>query len=104
MMRRLIRDFYYRSCEVKRAVVLWEGVREHEIEHVLHYEETADMVINSYLPYEPCVLKDFAEKLVVGLDDKPMSKVAKDTVCKMKEFMSISKSMVPDGSILKEFI
>ena len=104
-IRRLIRDYHFRDSSVENTFYLWKGVRMGEDRYLFPYSDRADIRIDSIHPYELCVFKDIAIKLLdhIGSDSiyYPTALELKD---KLRQFESLSESDVPQNSLLKEFI
>lgn len=104
-IRRLIRDYHFRSSEVDYTFYLWNGVRMGEDRYLFPFSGRADMKIDSIHPYEPCLFKKEAIKLLdlVGEDS-----VYYSTVVLLKEklglFPEAEKELIPADSLLREFI
>ena len=105
LIRRLIRDYHFRNSSVDYTFYLWKGVRMGEDRYLFPYSDRADIRINSIHPYEVCVFKDIAIKLLdhIGSDSiyYPMASQLKN---KLSEFVSLGECDVPEDSLLKEFI
>ena len=104
-IRRLIRDYHFRNSSVENTFYLWKGVRMGEDRYLFPYSERADIKIDSIHPYEVCIFKDIAVKLLdhIGSDSiyYPSAKELKD---KLSQFISLGEDCVPCNSLLKEFI
>lgn len=104
-IRRLIRDYHFRDSQVENTYYLWKGVRMGEDRYLFPYSGRADVRIDSVHPYEVCVFKDIAIKLLdhVGKDSiyYPSACELKD---KLSQFASLTEGDVPASSLLKEFI
>ena len=104
-IRRMIRDYHFRNSSVEHTFYLWKGVRMGEDRYLFPFSERADRKIDSIHPYEVCIFKDIAIKLLdhIGSDSiyYPTALELKD---KLRQFESLSESDVPQNSLLKEFI
>lgn len=104
-IRRLIRDYHFRNSSIDYTFYLWKGVRMGEDRYLFPYSDRADIKIDSIHPYEPCIFKDIAIKLLdhIGSDSiyYPSACQLKD---KLSQFISLGESDVPENSLLKEFI
>ncbi len=104
-IRRVIRDYHFRDSSVEHTFYLWKGVRMGEDRYLFPYSKRADIRIDSIHPYEVCIFKDIAIKLLdhIGTDSiyYPSAKELKD---KLTQFVSLSEADVPEISLLKEFI
>lgn len=104
-IRRLIRDYHFRNSSVDYTFYLWKGVRMGEDRYLFPFSDRADVKIDSIHPYEVCIFKDIAIKL---LDHIGSDSIYYPTACRLKDklshFVSLKESDVPEGSLLKEFI
>jgi len=105
MMRRMIRDHNFRGNPVEKTFNLWPSVRAGEDKWIFPFQPLADREYNSALGYEISVLKPLAEPLIRSLPDHhPGDKKARELLEFLDCFESIGKSLVPEDSILQEFI
>ncbi len=105
LMRRLVRDKLFRGYAASSTLACWPSVRRGESRNIFPFQESADEIFNTALPYEMAVLKIFAERflLEVSQEDPNYSEVHR-----MMKFLSllvgIFPNRVPQNSILREFI
>lgn len=105
MIRRMVRDARTRGTSAKRTIAMWPSVRRGEDENIFPYQGDADVVFNSALIYELCVLKQYAEPLLFGINpEEPEYLEAKRLLKFLNYFQGIDSNMVPNNSILREFI
>lgn len=64
MLRRLVRDFKFRSYSAQETIKIWPKVRASEDVNIFPYIESADVFFNSNCIYELAVLKKYAEPLL----------------------------------------
>lgn len=105
LLRRMIRDNQYRGTNAERTMELWPSVRRGEEKNIFPYQEEADVMFNSALIYELAVLKQYAEPLLFKVD--PKSKYyseAKRLFKFLDYFLGVSSEVVPQNSIIREFI
>lgn len=104
-IRRMIRDEKFRNADVEYTMMLWKGVLLGEDRYIFPYKDLADIKINSFHAYEPCVFQKNAVKL---LDRVGSSSVYFDEAQKIVGALSLFKSIpapsVPKNSLLREFI
>ncbi len=104
-IRRLIRDYHFRDSSVEYTYYLWKGVRMGEDRYLFPHSHRADVRIDSIHPYEVCIFKDIAEKL---LDHVGEDSIYYPSACELKNklsgFVSLTEGDVPANSLLKEFI
>jgi len=105
MLRRVVRDSWSRGFSAQRTISLWESVRRGEREYIFPYQENANAIFNSALIYELAALKPFAEPLLrqipFGTDEY---REAKRLLTFLNWFLPIEADLIPDNSILREFI
>jgi len=105
LIRRLTRDSLSRSTNVEETLDMWQSVRRGEEKYIFPFQEEADIIFNSNLVYELGVLKSYATKELIKV--KVGSKYyadAKRLLQLLNCFLDIDSRLVPDDSILKEFI
>lgn len=104
-VRRLIRDYRHRGSEPEYTFYLWKGVRMGEDRYLFPFSDRADMKIDSIHPYELCVFKKEAVKLLDQIDVKSVYyKEAEQLKRKLSLFDTLSKEVIPSTSLLTEFI
>lgn len=106
MIRRMVRDFRYRGKSAEATIDEWPKVRKGEDKNIFPYNGTADVLFNSALSYELGILKKYAEPLLQDIGpDKPQYSEAQ-RLLQMLQFVKSydDDSVVPNNSILKEFI
>ena len=105
LIRRIVRDFQFRGQTAERTIDMWPSVRHGESKYIFPFQEKADAFFNSALVYEMCVLKQFAEPLLFGIDRySPASPEAHRLVKFLDGFLGVTSEIVPPNSILREFI
>lgn len=105
LIRRIVRDKLYRGTGAADTIMGWPSVRTGESKYIFPFQEDADLVFNSALPYEHAVLKPYAERF---LAEVPREHSAFMEVMRLYRFFSvfipILAAEVPHTSILREFI
>lgn len=105
LLRRMVRDYQFRNADPCETLSMWASVRRGEFSWIYATQENADYVYNSFLQYELSVIKKYAVPL--------LSKIAKDSVYfpdaerllrMLKYFTDIEDSVVPNNSLIREFI
>jgi uridine kinase len=105
MIRRIVRDANSRGFSAQRTIQMWESVRRGERTHIFPYQENANVLFNSALVYELSALKPYAEPLLRQIShgtDEYLE--AKRLLSFLEWFMPVKPELVPDNSILREFI
>lgn len=104
-IRRLVRDSLSREEGGEGTLAMWASVRRGEEKHIFPYQEEADALFNSNLVYELGVLKSYALRELIKIKpSSPYYEEAKRIMRFLYCFVDIKPDLVPDDSILKEFI
>lgn len=105
IIRRIVRDNQFRGCSAINTINRWPSVRRGEEKNIFPYQENADIMFNSSLVYELCLLKTYAEPLLMqlGPENERYSEV-KRLIEFLSYFLPIDGKEVPNNSIVKEFI
>jgi uridine kinase len=105
LLRRIVRDAAYRGYSAQETIKVWEQVRRGEWRNIFPFQENADAVFNSALVYELAVLKPFVEPLLRQVEPGTMEYVeVKRLLAFLDWFLSCGLDLIPDNSILREFI
>jgi uridine kinase len=105
LLRRIVRDAAYRGYSAQQTIKVWEKVRRGEWRNIFPFQENADAVFNSALVYELAVLKPFVEPLLRQVEPGTMEYVeVKRLLAFLDWFLACGPDLIPDNSILREFI
>lgn len=105
LIRRIVRDARDRGYTASETIQRWESVRRGEKRNIFPYQENADVMFNSALVYELSALKPLAEPLLRQvLFGTPEYVEAKRLLAFLDWFLPVKSDMIPDNSILREFI
>jgi uridine kinase len=105
LLRRLVRDAHERGYSAQETIRRWESVRRGEKRYIFPYQEYADVMFNSALAYELSALKPLGEPLLRQVPyGTPEYVEAKRLLAFLEWFLPLESEMVPDNSILREFI
>ncbi len=102
-VRRMVRDFSFRSTSVERTFEVWESVMRGEDKYLFPFEYLADIKINSFHACEPCVLAERAVELLESALGGEYGEKASVIIDKLKKFKNIDYSILPADSLLREF-
>ncbi|WP_461204627.1 nucleoside kinase [Clostridium sp. DL1XJH146] len=103
-IRRIVRDYLSRGYSAEDTLKMWPSIKKGEEKNIFPYQEEADVMFNSTLVYELCVLKKYAEPELEKIDkDSAVYYEAKRLVSFLHFFKDIDADLVPRNSILKEF-
>lgn len=105
LIRRIVRDATYRGYSASQTLARWESVRRGEKRNIFPYQENADVMFNSALVYELAVLRPMAEPLLRQLEPgEPHYIEARRLLSILNWLVPMDSSLVPDNSLLREFI
>jgi uridine kinase len=105
LLRRIVRDARERGYTAHQTISNWESVRRGERSYIFPYQENADAVFNSALVYELSALKPLAEPLLRQVQFGSLEYVeTKRLLAFLEWFLPLESDLIPDNSILKEFI
>lgn len=105
MLRRIVRDARERGYSAYHTIQRWESVRRGEKRYIFPFQENADIMFNSALAYELSALKPFAEPLLRQVPyGTPEYVEAKRLLAFLEWFLPLESDLIPDNSILREFI
>jgi uridine kinase len=105
LLRRIVRDTRERGYTAYETIQRWESVRRGEKRYIFPYQENADVMFNSALAYELAVLKPLVEPLLRQVPyGSPEHIEAKRLLAFLEWFIPLESDLIPDNSILREFI
>ena len=105
LVRRIVRDARERGYTARETIQRWESVQRGEKQYIFPYQENADIMFNSALAYELSVLKLYAEPLLRQVPFGTREYIeAKRMLALLEWFQPVSSDLIPDNSILREFI
>lgn len=105
LIRRIVRDASQRGYSAAETIQRWESVRRGEKRYIFPYQENADVMFNSALVYEASALVPLAEPLIRQVaSGTPEHVEAKRLLAFLEWFLPLPQELVPDNSLLREFI
>lgn len=106
LIRRLIRDYFYRGNTLEKTFKMWVNVVASEIENIIPFKENADILIDTSIRYEPCIygefLKDIALKYTI--EESKYQEQLDELLTKLDNFTPVSRDFIPPDTALHEFI
>ncbi|MBQ8337963.1 MAG: zeta toxin family protein, partial [Oscillospiraceae bacterium] len=106
MMRRMIRDYYFRGSSLENTLNMWEGVCREEIKTIIPFKDTADTVVDTTHFYEPCIYHNYLLPIIKKSqinNPKHAETLAELTAC-LDLFFDAPCDAVPANSMIREFI
>ncbi len=105
LLRRIVRDEYYRFFGAEITLDMWDKVLLGEEKYIKPYMSIADAKINTFFEYETPLLATEGIKLLSKVQkDSPNYKTASELMEKISGLQPIDYSLVPKNSLMFEFI
>ena len=105
LIRRIVRDNQFRGYSAMHTLKMWPSVNKGEAKNIFAYQEEANVMFNSSLIYELSVLKNYALPLLKKITPNYIEySEAKRLTSMLEYFKSIPSELVPNNSLLREFI
>jgi len=105
LIRRIVRDSRERGYTAQQTIGRWESVQRGEKEYIFPFQENGNKLFNSALVYELSALRQLAEPLLRQVPyGTPEYVEAKRLLAFLEWFLPIETNLIPDNSILLEFI
>lgn len=105
LIRRIVRDFQFRSTDALSTIKMWDSVRRGEDNFIYPFQEEADIMFNSSLVYELAVLKKVALPQLEKIDNSVPEYIEAKRVTKfLHYFLEADTEDIPTNSILREFV
>lgn len=105
LLRRIIRDYYYRGFSARETINQWPAVLAGEEKWIYPYQENADVMFNSALIFEFAVLRNHAEAILSGVPKNcPEYSEAHRLLHFIHYFVPVSDKEIPPTSLLREFL
>lgn len=104
-VRRMIRDFNFRSSDVEHTYFLWSGVRKGEDRFIFPFKANAQEFINTFHPFEPCLFRNEAINLLSCVTEESLYVDEAKRLSEALDRLSVfDPSLLTEDSLLREFI
>lgn len=105
LMRRMIRDEKFRNWSAEKTLAQWASVREGEHIYVNPYRDTSELFVDTSMDFEPALYGRILYPMLKNIEEKsPYFSVAEELLEKLSVFEPLSTEILPENSILHEFI
>ena len=107
LIRRIVRDFRFRSASPEFTLDIWKNVRKNEEENIFPYVAECDFTINSMQPYELFMIAPFAIPLLESVpDSSPHAQAAYGLLAKLRALSGneIDPACLAPDSLYHEFL
>lgn len=105
LMRRLVRDYYFRASDAEFTFYLWQSVRENEIRSILPNVASCDIHLNTQMEYELGMLRPHLEIVLGQLPENSVYQSrAQEILAKLPELTPLRSAQLPDEALYREFV
>lgn len=105
MLRRMVRDYLNRGRPVLATLRQWPAIAAGEVNNIYPHQGNADVVMNSDIGYEMCVLKVHAEPLLRTVrPTEPEYSEVRRLLSTLDQFIALPTNIIPPQSLIREFI
>lgn len=105
LMRRLVRDYLYRSTKPDFTFYIWQSVRDNEEKSIFPHAHTCNYFIDSTMPYEVGMLKPYLERILGQIPkNSQFYEEAMEVLRQLTRVQPIPSSYMAPNSLYKEFI
>ena len=105
LIRRMVRDNRTRGYNSSHTLATWGEVRKGEEQYVFPYQDSADVIFNTFLPYELPVIKVYALPLLYQVQpDDPEYLTALRLIDLLDMVLPLPSDDIPSLAIIREFI
>ena len=105
LMRRIVRDHFYRDSDAEYTFFLWKDVRKNEDANIFSNIKNCDIILSSTMGYEINMLSGYLGGLLEAVpSDSIYRKGAEELLEKIGGIEAIPQSLLPDCSMYFEFL
>lgn len=104
LCRRIVRDNNFRGSDAAFTLKLWTGVCRGEKLYISPYKESANILFDTMLAYEVAVMKNQVVPLLEALPQAQRNETVEALLKAFDGVEALDVSMVPERSLLREFI
>ena len=105
LVRRTVRDYLFRGTDPQGTISMWANVRRGEKNYISPYKDKANYQFDTSLAYELPVYNHTATKLFSAIPDGiERYDELRQVLPALQLFGDIDESLVPEDSLIREFI
>ena len=105
LTRRAVRDLNFRGSDILTTLAQWANVRRGEKLYISPFKHRANVILDSSLPYEVSVMKNYAIPLFEAVPaENPRRKELLEMIDAFQELETIDPDLVHPDSLIREFI
>ena len=102
VIRRTVRDYYFRCASAADTLGMWANVRRGEKRYITPYKKTAHYHIDSAHNYEIPALRPIVEKLLTNVENNPQELLTEEILHGLTQFEPLDINLLPPTCLLKE--
>ena len=102
VLRRIVRDFNFRSSTAEETLGMWRNVRMGEKKYITPFKTSAHYAIDSSLGYEVAAFRPIAEPMLIEAEEHPQPKLVDLILEGLESFDPLDPNELPETSLLKE--
>lgn len=105
LIRRIIRDYQFRSNDARSTIARWPSVRRGEERWIFPFQANADVMFNSAFLFELAAFRPYAEPILSQVPQYCEEYTEAHRLLKfLKHFTPINDRDIPSTSLLREFL
>lgn len=105
LTRRCVRDMNFRGSDVPQTFSFWANVRRGEKLYISPFKYRANLILDTALPYEVCILRHYAPILQEALPENNVrQKELVHMIHAFQRFVPIDPALAAPDSLIREFI
>jgi uridine kinase len=105
LVRRAIRDGFFRATDARATLSMWANIRRGEKEHVSPFKNTAGLILDTSLAYEIPAMRELARAAFSAIPEGAEREAElREISASLALYAGLDASLVPQRSILREFI
>jgi uridine kinase len=105
LTRRAVRDYNFRGTNINDTLDMWSTVRRGEKLYISPFKQRANIIIDSSLPYEVSVMKNYAKPMLEAVPrENQRRQELLDLITAFEYFEPVDPALVAPESLIREFI
>lgn len=105
LLRRLVRDYYFRSSDAAFTFFAWDSVRENEEKSIFPYAKACDEQLDSLMGYEVGMLRPHLETILSQLPTSSTYRTQAETILTdIASVQPLKAEWLPSYALYREFV
>ena len=105
LLRRLVRDYHFRSSEATFTLFLWDSVRKNEEKSIFPYVSSCDEQLDSLMGYEIGMLRPYLEEILSQIPLSSAYRAQGDAILNhISGVQPLSSRWLPQHALYREFV